>query len=186
MSVYSSYTDHELLHLISQDDINAFELIYERYWAALYAGAYKQLQDREQSKDIVQDIFTDLWIRRGKVSIENLKSYLLSAIRFQVYNLVDRQKVAQSFYEPFRLLFANGFSADSTLADKELSMLFQEWLATLPEKRKQIFILHYSDRLSTSEIASRLNISQKTVQNQLGTAVADLRKRIIFLFSITA
>ena len=64
------------------------------------------------------------------------------------------------------------------LLEKELLDLVQSYINSLPEKRKQIFLLHIKDNLSTKEIAERLNISQKTVQNQLGTSMQGLHTRI--------
>jgi RNA polymerase sigma-70 factor (ECF subfamily) len=72
----------------------------------------------------------------------------------------------------------SSFNADGEVIDKELADLFNSWLNTLPEKRKLIFVMHFIDKLTTKEIAERLNISQKTVQNQLGSSVQDLRKSI--------
>ncbi len=66
-------------------------------------------------------------------------------------------------------------SADEALYYKELKQLIDLWIETLPPKRKEIFILHYRDNLSTSSIAEKLQLSQKTVQNQLGIIFKDLR-----------
>ncbi|MNL39221.1 RNA polymerase sigma factor [compost metagenome] len=58
------------------------------------------------------------------------------------------------------------------------------WIDALPDKRRKIFLMHYNDDLSTAEIAGRLNISRKTVQNQLNTASQALRLRLVQLLSL--
>ena len=160
------------------DDKEAFDELYRRYWTILYNAAYKRLKAIEPSKDVAQEVFVDLWMRRGKVEIENLQAYLHTAVRFQVLKLISREKNITSFLEPFENMAISSFSADGEVIDKELADLFTSWLNTLPAKRKAIFVMHFIEKLTTREIADRLEISQKTVQNQLGNSVHDLRASI--------
>ena len=178
LSDFESYQDCDLVHLLLQDDKDAFDELYRRYWPILYNAAFKRLKSNDLSKDITQEVFIDLWLRRGKVGIENIQAYLLTAVRFQVLKMISREKKNTSFIEPFENMAISSFSADGEVIDKELAALFDSWLNTLPEKRKAIFVMHYIEKLSTKEIAERLDISQKTVQNQLGNAVQGLRLSI--------
>jgi RNA polymerase sigma-70 factor (ECF subfamily) len=172
-------SDKELLHLLSQDDRIAFEEIYKRYWSVLFDAAYRRTKNIDQCKDIVQDVFADLWKRRGKVDIENLSAYLHTAVRFQVFKLFSAQKSSPAFLELFDTITSTQYSSDHELYEKELADLYDAWILSLPEKRKMIFLMHYRDKLSTREIAERLNISQKTVQNQLGIATNDIHDKLI-------
>jgi RNA polymerase sigma-70 factor (family 1) len=181
-----SYHDNELVRLLLHDDKNAFDELYRRHWSMLYNAAFKRLKAIEPSKDIIQEVFIDLWMRRGKVEIENIQAYLLTAVRFQVLKLISHEKNIISFLEPFENMAVSSFNADGEVIDRELADLFNSWLETLPKKRKEIFVMHFIEKRTTKEIAERLNISQKTVQNQLGNAVQGLRSSInqyILLFS---
>ena len=178
MSELVSYSDNELVRLLLQDDRDAFDELYRRYWPVLYNAAYKRLKAVEPSKDITQEVFIDLWLRRGRVEILNIQAYLYTAVRFQVLKMISREKNTSSFLEPFENMAISSFNADGEVIDKELAGLFKSWLNTLPEKRKAIFVMHFIDKLTTKEIADRLDISQKTVQNQLRNAVQDLRTSI--------
>jgi RNA polymerase sigma-70 factor (ECF subfamily) len=178
-TVSYSADDKQLLSLLSKGDKTAFEQIYQRYWEPLYNSAYKRLKNTDQCKDILQDVFVDLWARRGKVEIENLGAYLHTAIRFQIYKLAAKEKATPVFIELFESISTHSFNADSNIEYKEIENLFRAWLDTLPEKRRQIFLMHYVENLSTREIAERLQISQKTVQNQLGSASDSLYSDII-------
>ena len=78
------------------------------------------------------------------------------------------------------------------MEEKELEELAQSWIDALPEKRRKIFLLHFRENLSTKEIAEKLGITQKTVQNQLGTASQDFKDQmmgsalnLLFLYSLT-
>lgn len=178
LSNFETYHDSELVHLLLQDDKNAFDELYRRYWPILFNAAFKRLKSTDLSKDITQEVFIDLWLRRGRVQIENIQAYLLTAVRFQVLKLISREKHNTSFIEPFENMAVSSFNADGEIIDKELFHLFETWLNTLPDKRKAIFIMHYIEKFSTKEIAERLDISQKTVQNQLGNAVQGLRSSL--------
>ena len=178
MVVYNSYTDNELSRLLHQGDEPAFAELYNRYWLELYNTAYQRLKNKEQVEDIIQDVFVKLWIRRAEIQIENAQAYLHTAIRFRVFNYVEREAVHESFFEPFETIGFSSSTADEKVLEKELLDLVYAYINTLPEKRKQIFLLYIKDNLSTREIAERLNISQKTVQNQLGTAMQNLHTRI--------
>ena len=89
--------DSVLLSQLQNEDRFAFETIYRKYWLKCYNAAYKRLKNKEIAEDIVQNIFTRLWINRSNQSIENLESYLLTAVRYGVLDQVSRGIA----YEPF-------------------------------------------------------------------------------------
>src|ERR1700744_3114128 len=76
--------DAELVAQLARDDNDGFSTLSNRYWEDAFNAAYRRLNDFEQSRDIVQNVFVSLWDRRGKVHIGNFRSYLLTAIKFQV------------------------------------------------------------------------------------------------------
>src|SRR6185503_8063031 len=106
---------------MAQDDMAAFEQLYNHHWESLFNAAHKRLKNIEQSKDIVQDVFADLWLRRGKVKIENLTAYLHGATRFQVYKRIAAWKSTAAFLEPFETIVTSPFDAERNIADKELA-----------------------------------------------------------------
>jgi RNA polymerase sigma-70 factor (family 1) len=173
------YNDNDLLALLAQDDRNAFELLYQRYWLSLYDKAYQRLKNSQQAEDIVQDIFVTLWSRRAVLRINNLPGYLHTAVRFRVFNYVKRDLASEVFFEPFEAMAAHQEGADEHLMEKEMLCLINSYADTLPDKRRQIFLLHLQENMSTKEIAGQLRISQKTVQNQLGNALHGLRTHIV-------
>ena len=171
--------DIELLLSLKNGERSAFEEIFNRYWSSLFDAAYKRLKNKDQCKDIIQDVFADLWIRREKVRIENLEAYLHTAIRFQIFKLAARNKISPVFIELFESIASSPYHPDWALEEKELEELAQTWIDSLPEKRRIIFLLHFRENLSTKEIAEQLGITQKTVQNQLGTTSRDFKDQVI-------
>ncbi len=175
-----------LFALLKQGDGGAFENIYKKYWPNLFKSAYKRLPDKNRCQDIVQNVFTDLWNRKGQLDIRNLQAYLHTAVRFQVLKAIARSNAQTAFTEVFDTTIASSLQADEILLNKEAKQLIEQFIAALPERRRNIFLMHYMEELTTAHIAATLNLSQKTVQNQLATAAQALRLRITHLISIAA
>jgi RNA polymerase sigma-70 factor (family 1) len=174
----SAYTDDELVAQLRAGDRMAFEAIYRRYWPLLYAIAYKRLADQEQTADVLQEVFARCWIKREALQIHHLPAYLSSAVRYEVIRYLTRTKTALSFFEPFEALLLEGETPEERLIAKELQELVYKYADTLPVKKRQIFLLHVRNKLSTREIAGELQIAQKTVQNQLGSALQGLKTHL--------
>lgn len=178
MAPYHELPDIELVLLLKNEDECAFTALYKRYWQRMFNSAYKRLQDKELSQDIIQNIFSDLWERRKQLQIDNLPAYLHTAVRFQVFKQTSNRTVRSEFLDAFEETVVCPTQTDDQLLENETLDLFKSWVRALPEKRRKIFLLHYFEDKPTSEIADRLEISQKTVQNQLNTAAQLLRARL--------
>jgi RNA polymerase sigma-70 factor (family 1) len=171
----NALSDPQLLQLLKQDDRLAFEELYERHWLSLYNIAYKRLKDPETCKDIVQDIYADLWHKRMSRDIRDLLPYLHTAVRNNIYTLLSKGRATAHFVEPFENMAISSLTADGFFDEAELRRLMHLWMEILPAKRREIFRLRFIEDLSTKEISEQLNISQKTVQNQLLLAINGLK-----------
>lgn len=181
--VTSAQHDQYLLSALAQSDKDAFAEIYQAYWKLLHDTAHKRLGDREQAGDIVQDIFVKLWDQRASLAIDNLRAYLQTAVRYKVYNLIASQKVNDTYFQYLALLDVSSDHADQNVLYTELQDQLNELLDKMPPKRREVFDLRYVDGLSTREIADKLNITQKTVQNQLIKATDSIRE-ILFAVAL--
>ena len=182
----NSENENVLFALLKQGDEEAFSKIYKLYWAELYNTAYKRLPEKEKCQDIIQNVFTDLWNRKAELNLQKPLAYLHTAVRFQVLKHISRSQKSNFFTESFENELISPLQADGNLLAQEVKELIKLFIKALPEKRREIFVLHYFDGLSTAEIAIELNISQKTVQNQLTTATHALRLRLTHLFLLVS
>lgn len=171
-----------LLALLKQGDERAFAKIYKRYWTELYNAAYKRMPEKEKCQDIVQTVFADVWLRRDVLEIENLSAFLHTAVRFQVLKQITRNPKQSFMGDVFVAELISPLETDANLLDKEAQNLLRLYISALPEKRRDIFIMHYMEGLSTANISVKLGISRKTVQNQLTTASHALKLRLTHLF----
>lgn len=181
MKAEENISDHELLQLLRQNSADGFVKVYNHFWPSLFDAAYKRLHDKSACEDILQNVFTDLWFRKDKVVISNLGAYLHTAVRYQVYKKSLQLQPGADFFKLLENAIESSFSPDDQLYTKELAGLVELWIKALPRKRRRIFLMHYNESLSTQEIATRLNISQKTVQNQLNTATIEIKSRLSHL-----
>lgn len=180
------HNDQALLLRLQQDDRAAFGVLYKKYWPQLFDAAWKRVKSKPACQDIVQNVFADLWNRRHTAEIGNIGAYLHTAVRFQVYTQASRQPKQAHYLDTLdELVFSPG-SADDLLYEHELLRLIESWLAILPERRRQIFLMHFREELSTREIAEELGLSQNTVQAQLYTATQSLRARMAHFLSLAA
>ncbi|HLR37904.1 MAG TPA: sigma-70 family RNA polymerase sigma factor [Chitinophagaceae bacterium] len=177
--------DHELLTRLQQDNEKAFNEIYDRYWSLVYTDAFRRVKSHAKAQDLTQDLFIKLWTRRKELDISNLRAYLRVGIRNRVFNLFEKERR----YVPFEKLLqlpVEENQADITAIRNEFMAAYQALVDALPEKRQKIFRYRFDDGLSTEEIAEKLNISRKTVQNQLGRATSSVRSELTQLIVIAA
>lgn len=168
------FSDRELLDLLQEDNVVAFEHIYNKYWSKLYLSAYNLLRDRYAAEDIVQEVLVQLWMKRNSQFIDSLNSYLYAAVRFQVFNLIRSGKVREHFLNRIEKLSIDN-PAEQNLYEQDVINKMNEGLAELPERCREIFTLSRKENLTTKEIATRLGIAPKTVENQLTIAIRRLR-----------
>lgn len=168
------WPDSLLVSNMQSNDRAAFGKIYSRYWSKLYLSAYQILRNREAAEDIIQEIFVSLWLKREYTLVDNLNNYLFTAVRFQVFKAIRDGKMRADLLHDTDLL-VSAHNAENAFAEKEITQRLDESIEQLPQKCKEIFILSRKEHLSVKEIAERLNISPKTVENQITIALRRLR-----------
>jgi len=166
MPDYNNCTDNELASLLIDGDQKAYAQLYDRFKGILYVHAYRILQDREDAKDIVQELFTVLWVKRSSLVFKTgIASYLYTSVKNRVFDKISSKKVASRYFESLRdFTLDEGYSTDDIIQEKELSALIEKEIAALPDKMRQIFELSRKGNLSHKEIASQLVLSDKTVK----------------------
>lgn len=177
-------SDTLLLQKVEQGSKQAFNVLFEKYWEKTYSDAYKRIKEYDAAKDIVQEIFTHIWINRETLHIENLPAYLHVAIRNKVIKFITKQKLIHPFFNILDNIPENNSQADAQLLWKEFFKSYEALLETLPPKRQIIFRLRYQEDLSTKDISMQLGVTRKTVQNQLGKAIETLKVSLLRVLSI--
>lgn len=180
MAIYSTYSDQELAVLLKEQDKAAFTEIYDRYWSVMYAHVYKMLRDREDARDIVQEIYSNLWIKSADIEVTaNISGLLYTAARNRVLNRIKHDKVKSNYLGSFSAFMT---TVDPNTVDqvdeKMIHALIEEEIGKLPAKMREIFEMSRKDNLSHKEIAQILQISDQTVKKQIQNALKLIKPRL--------
>lgn len=176
------YTDDEnILVSLSEGDEKAFEELFFIYQPRVVNFLTALTHDREASRDLAQDLFLNLWNDHEKLkNIAHLSSYLFQMARFSAYNYLDRLSVWEKYAsEHVRNLHVEE-SEEEALFVKELQEMINQAIEQMTPQRRKVYRMSREEGLSNEEIASRLGISKRTVENHLTAALSVLRK-ILYL-----
>ena len=157
-------------------DSSAFEELFRTYFPPLMAFARKILVDEDDAREVVQKVFISLWEKRERVDLtSSFKPYLFTSVHNRSLNVIrDRKKFSEEEIPDM----AGDWDVSAQIETMELEQKIREVIDSLPERCRQIFELNRFDGLKYSEIASQLNISVKTVENQMSKALKILREKL--------
>ncbi|WP_459470011.1 RNA polymerase sigma-70 factor [Aquirufa beregesia] len=176
---YRMLNDEDLLSNLSRSDKAAFEEIYRRYWYKLYCIAYHQIGVKEDSEEIVQDVFLSIWNRRENVEIKVLELYLTLSIKYKVYDFIRSQINYRKYQEHIILKEIDlHFNTDDIVDFSDLSGAVEKVLALLPEKSAAIFRKSRFENQNTKEIAKQLNLSEKAVEYHITKSLRFLKENL--------
>lgn len=177
--------EDEYIRALSEGDEKAFELLFLRYQPKLIYFFTGFVHDEEIARDMAQDLFFNLWINRGKLAgVHSFRSYLYRMARNALYNYYDHTLVLEK-YDAAQLLTPLSVSdTEEQFFAKELQDFINLKIEQMPPQRRQIFKMSRVEGLDNEEIALRLNISKRTVESHLSSALADLRKLLGITLSL--
>jgi RNA polymerase sigma-70 factor (family 1) len=184
MPVYSNFSDEKLTVLLKQGDQTAFTEIYNRYWAEMYYHTFRMLKDEDTSKDVVQDVFSTLWLKSSELNVSTkLSGNLYISVRNKVLNLVAQNKVRSDYLSSVAAFVSQTTNDASLYDDREILELVEAEIRNLPSRMREIFELSRKDNLSHKEIAERLNLSDQTVKKQVQNALKIIKNKMPMLES---
>ena len=173
-------SETSLLEAIREGDETAFEMIFKEYYQALCRYANSFLSDREEAEEVVQSSFLAIWEKRHTLFITtSLKAYLYQSIRNRCLNVIKHDKVKQQHAHYQTVMTVNHSEATSNeVLHNELEQKIYLAMQALPEQCRLVFKLRRFEELKYQEIADQLNISVKTVENQIGKALKIMREQL--------
>ncbi len=164
---------------IRNGDKHAFESVFKTYYKILCSYANQIIADSDNSEEIVQEMFFQLWQKKEFLFIEtSLKSYLFRAVHNSCLNFIKHNKIKLAYSSSY--LHQNETSGSQYLLDEseELRVLIGKAVEKLPPERKKVFMMIRYEERKYQEVADILGISVKTVENQMGKAMQFLREAL--------
>lgn len=179
--------DGYLIESLVRQEETAFEQVFKTHFKNLHAYACTIIKDEATAEEVVQQVFFKLWERSKALSISSsVAAYLYRAVYNESLNYLKHQKVQSNYQQYFNHTMKNENDAGGKrLSLKELEGKFHTALNELPEQCRTIFQLSRFEELRYREIAERLGISVKTVENQMGKALKILRTKLVEFLPFT-
>ena len=173
--------DHLIGTLLAKKDESAFEQVFKTHFKNLHAYAFTLLKDEAEAEEMVQQVFFKLWERSENLSISGtIAAYLYRAVHNESLNYLKHQKVkANHQLHVAHSMKQQADHAPGKMISKELEHTFREALNELPEQCRTVFQLSRFEDMKYKEIADKLDISVKTVENHMGKALKLLRTKLV-------
>ena len=169
--------EKEYLKALGDGDSKAFDLLFLYYQPKLVGFISGFIKDTELARDMAQDIFFHVWTGRQKLSgILSFKSYLYQACRNKICNYYDHLLVSEKYETITRSQPEKGYTHEEEFFAQELQFMIEIAVSQMPPQRKLIYEMSRIQGLTNDEIATRLELNKRTVENHLTLALADIRK----------
>ncbi len=171
--------DNELYLKIREGDERAFQSLFRKYYAILCNYARQILEDKVLAEETVQEMFVKIWEKRQALTIEtSVKNYFFRSIRNHCLNQIQHEKIKKQYAGRVLDLARQELDPEQNFIEVNLIRRIEESIASLPPKRREIFRLSREQGMKYKEIAEALNLSEKTVEAQMGLALKHLRNEL--------
>lgn len=169
-------TDKELMAGIVNDDRQAFRKLYDRYQEDMYRLALRKIHSEEIAEEIVQDVFVELWEKRHRLSISEVRYYLFRSVKNGVLDQIRAQIVRQNYVKEHALTAEpTDNHTEDVLAMYELMATIYAGMDSMSEKTREIFRFNRLEAMSPEEIAKILNVPKRTVEYHITLALRAMR-----------
>ena len=181
MNLGKEYISHELLTRLKNGYMLAFDRVYELYSHKLFSFVSRILKNEAEADDIVQEVFVKIWESRDKLDDHKLlNSYIFTIAYNNSIDLIRKRISNNKYLEHLKNSSVINFTPTiiSQIEFDELNNQAEKLIAKLPERQKQVFLLHKKEGLTYPEIAGQLGISKNTVENHMAKALKYLREHM--------
>lgn len=181
-------TTEDITHIqrLKEGDIRSFDFLFSKYYKDLVLFCNVFLKDQSHSEDIVQDIFVRLWENRENLRIESsLKGYLMTSAKNNCFEELKHQEVVRNHQD--YVMYRNDvldYDTEHYMLYTELNDRLQEAMQKLPEDMRIIFEMNRFKNLKYREIAEKLNVSVRTVENKISKTLELLRKQLNVFYDL--
>jgi len=178
LSDLKDISDSNLTYLIKIGNKEAFHVIFERYAPRIYNFALSYLRNEQDAEELVQDVFLRIWEKKEQLDkSKNLKSFIFKIAVNTIYDLIRRRNIEEAFRDFVRHDYEPGIENTwHTVIFEEMLANVNELVKEMPAQRQKIFRLSRVEGLPNDTIARKLNLSKRTVENQLYRALSFLKK----------
>lgn len=170
--------DAFLFSLIKKGNKDAFNVLFQYYYSGLVVFAMRYLSNQEDAEGIVQDVFLKLWSDREHIHIHtSVRDFLFQSVKNKCLDHLKHKKVEEKYLHS-NIDVQNKQENYDLFVEQELRGLIKETMEKLPTECRRVFVLSRVQNLKYKEIANKLDISVKTVENQITKALKIFREAL--------
>lgn len=177
----SNGKEKKLVKNLKKGDVHSFDEIFKTFNKRIYFFSFSYLKNKEEAEGIVQEVFLSLWKNRAKLKVKSDFQAYLFTITFNTikkrFRTLEREKKHLDVYS--LSAHVRDSSSDPEKEYAHLNKLLEKSLEQLPPRQKEIFLLNKKEGLTAEEIASKLEISKRTVENHLFRAKTFLKGSLL-------
>lgn len=179
MNPFVSDIDSILIQSLRRGDHGAFERLFQRYAQKIFVFSMSYLKNEADAEEVVQEVFLRIWMNRDSLKSEtSFQAYLFTI----AYNAMKKMFNAKAKSNQFKLELVDELDDGAGVVDYEKNYQLvvsrlDQFIEQMPERRRLIFVQRKREGRSVRQIAENLNISVKTVENQITEAMKYLKKR---------
>lgn len=172
-------TDETIALQLKANDQSAFQSVFKDNYAAVCKTIRRFIRETNTVEDLAQDVFVRFWEKRHKIEIKtSIGAYLYRMAINEALTYIRKQKRFQEDNIDDFSFSSNESSTDQVMEGEELKVKIKRAIDSLPPKCRTVFLLSRYEELSYKEIAAKLEISVKTVENQMGKALRVMREKL--------
>lgn len=179
-----------LVFQIQQNNVDAFKQLYQKYYPRVVYFITSIIKAHNIAIDLAQDVFVDIWINKERLDPTlNLNNYIFVVSRNTAINYLKKERLSlRSTIEQEHLDINIENTIENNLFAREINFLIEMVVSEMPKQRQLIYRMSREEGLSNNEIAHKLEISKRSVENQLSMALKKIKQSIlaytIFLFHV--
>lgn len=183
-SEFGTHPHQQLVLELSKGDEKAFEKLYGLFSEKIYHVSRRMNLSHEDAEGIVQEVFLKIWKKRDKLDPElSINAYMISIVRSLVIKKAKKEArffAFQNYSIPLYEIERNN-GPEEELIFSEFHSISKDIIEQLPAGQKQIFVLRHFENQSVEEIAEKLNLSRRTVENQIFRSTKAVKERLVKL-----
>ena len=174
--------DKEVILQMSQGDQKAYEQVFRRFYPKVHRFVLMLLKNDDDADDVCQMIFLKVWNKREKFTgIADFDSYLFILAKYTVINYISTKHIIPIDIDSIPDPYANAASPHDDVVAKDTQLLIDMVVENMPQQRQTIYRMSREEHLKNDEIALRLGIQKKTVENHLNLALKEIKKALYLM-----
>jgi RNA polymerase sigma-70 factor, ECF subfamily len=172
----SGSNEIRLIHELQQSNVIAFNELFKLHYQQVFNFSYHILNSKEDAEEIVQTVFIAVWENRVLIDPDrSFSTYIFSIARHHIYNTLKKRVFKKAYLENLSTEPESDSSTENEITCRELQLVFERIIETLPAKRREIFRLSREEGLTYKQIAERTGVSENTVDTQIRKSLHYIR-----------